>query len=116
MEFLVNIKINWPIDMDPEVKEEIIREEQQLAKQLASKGNLVRMWRVPGRRENWGLWNARDTTDLHDIISSLPVFPYMDVEVRPLAIHPVDPMRSELEKDESQPAEEKSHQVITPTV
>lgn len=110
MEFLVNIKINWPIDMDPKVKEEIVREEQQLAGELASKGILVRMWRVPGRRENWGLWNARDTTDLHDIISSLPVFPYMDVTVRPLAIHPVDPKRHELGKDAAQSAGEKPSQ------
>lgn len=99
MEFLVNIKINWPIDMDPQVKEEIIAEEQQHAATLAEQGHLVRMWRVPGRRENWGLWRATDATHLHEIISSLPVFPYMDVTVRPLALHPVDPMRAQLEEE-----------------
>src|SRR5690606_22407696 len=90
MEFLINIKINWPIDMDPVIKENIILEEQEVAGKLASKGHLVRMWRVPGRRENWGLWRARDATQMHEIISSLPVFPYMDVNVYSLAIHPVD--------------------------
>lgn len=114
MEFLVNIKINWPIDMDPQVKEEIIREEQQHAGQLARKGHLVRMWRVPGRRENWGLWKARDATELHDIISSLPVFPYMDVSVNPLAIHPVDPMRNELERASGRPASEHTAQATEP--
>jgi len=97
MEFLVNINITWPMDMDPQVKEEIILDEQKHAGNLAAQGNLIRMWRVPGRRENWGLWRANDATHLHDIISSLPVFPYMNVQVTPLAIHPVDPMRRELE-------------------
>ncbi len=116
MEFLVNIKINWPLDMDPEIKEEIIREEQQLAGQLAIKGNLVRMWRVPGRRENWGLWKARDATDLHEIISSLPVFPYMDVNVRPLANHPVDPMRKELEQASARSVAQQAGQATEPAV
>lgn len=99
MEFLVNIKINWPIDMDPKVQREIILEEQLYAAKLAEQGHLVRMWRVPGRRENWGLWRAADATHLHDIISSLPVFPFMDVSVRPLALHPVDPMRAQVEEE-----------------
>lgn len=101
MEFLVNIKINWPMDLDPQVKDEIIVKEQQYAAKLADQGHLVRMWRVPGRRENWGLWRAADATHLHDIISSLPVFPYMDVTVRPLALHPVDPMRTQLEEEQT---------------
>jgi len=96
MEFLVHIKISWPTDMDPDMKSRIIKEEQDYAGDLAEKGILVRMWRIPGRQENYGIWNASDATHLHEIISSLPVFPYMTVTVEPLAIHPVDPMRSEL--------------------
>ena len=91
MEFLINIKINWPADLDPAAKEKIIHDERAHAAKLAAAGNLVRMWRVPGRRENWGLWRASSTTEMHAIISSLPVWPFMDVTVHPLALHPVDP-------------------------
>jgi muconolactone D-isomerase len=91
MEFLVNIKIEWPHDMDPGVKEEISAHERAVAAEFAKRGNLVRMWRIPGRRENWGLWQAKDATELHDIISSLPVWPWMDVTVHALARHAVDP-------------------------
>ena len=91
MEFLINIKINWPASMDPAAKEKISRDERAHAAELAGKGHLVRMWRVAGRRENWGLWRAKDATEMHAIISSLPVWPYMDVSVTALAQHPVDP-------------------------
>lgn len=96
MEFLVHIKISWPKGMDPTEKERVIMEERDYAASLADRGVLVRMWRIPGRQENYGIWNAADATQLHEIISSLPVFPYMAVTVEPLAIHPVDPLRHQL--------------------
>lgn len=92
-EFLVNIKIEWPRDLSEEKIQQISADERAMAAEKASAGHLVRMWRVPGRRENWGLWRAEDATQLHEIISALPVWPYMDVTVHPLAQHPVDPGR-----------------------
>ena len=53
--------------------------------QLGAAGTIRRMWRVPGRRANWGVWEAEDATALHAAIGSLPFFPYLDVEVIPLA-------------------------------
>jgi muconolactone D-isomerase len=50
----------------------------------------VRLWRIPGRTANWGLWRANDATELHDALISLPCGP-MDIEVMPLARHPNDP-------------------------
>jgi muconolactone D-isomerase len=91
VEFLVNIKINWPEDMDPALKQRVSDAERAHAKDLAARGHLVRMWRVPGRRENWGLWRAANATEMHAIISGLPVWPWMDVTVHALAKHPVDP-------------------------
>ncbi|MDN2565067.1 muconolactone Delta-isomerase family protein [Aquibium sp. A9E412] len=92
MEFLVNITLRWSDDMDPELKERIIVDERAHAAELAQKGHLVRMWRVPGRFENWGVWRARDATELHEILSGMPAFPWMvRVDVHPLARHAVDP-------------------------
>lgn len=91
-EFLVNIKIEWPRDLPEETVQRLSVEEREMAAQRAKEGHLVRMWRVPGRRENWGLWRAADATELHDIISALPVWPYMNVTVHPVAKHPVDPV------------------------
>jgi len=91
MEFLVNIKFVWPDSIGEEMRKDLREKEVKMAKELARKGHLVRMWRVVGRRENWGLWRAKDATEMHDILSSLPIWPYMDVSVLAMAVHPVDP-------------------------
>lgn len=90
-EYLVNIKISWPSGITEEELAQLTVTEREMAKKRSQEGHLVRMWRVPGRRENWGLWRAKDTSELHEIISQLPVWPYMDVSVHALADHPVDP-------------------------
>ncbi|RGE23153.1 muconolactone Delta-isomerase [Leucobacter sp. wl10] len=92
MEFLININIAWPEAMSDEEIREISVAERQRAAEFAEQGALVRMWRVPGRRENWGLWRAGDPTEMHDVISSLPAWSYMQVQVIPLADHPIDPV------------------------
>lgn len=91
MEFLVHIEIDWPADGDPVEKERLFAAELARGKELAAEGRLKRLWRVPGRWANWGLWEAADASEVHAAISSLPLWPWMDVEVLPLAAHPNDP-------------------------
>lgn len=92
MEFLVNIKLRWPAELEEVAKAAIIAAERQRAAELAASGHLARIWRAPGRFENWGLWRVRDATELHEVITSLPAYPWMEeVAVVPLANHPADP-------------------------
>ncbi len=94
MEFLVSIEVEWPGDGDPEEFARLTAAERTRGAELVAAGTIRRMWRVPGRRANWGVWEAPDATALHAAISSLPFFQYLDVEVIPLAVHPTDPERS----------------------
>jgi muconolactone delta-isomerase len=90
MEFLVHMEITG-IQIGSEV-EMVLREKEAIrAHQLAVAGTLIRLWRVPGRRENWGIWSAEDTDQLHQAFVSLPLFPYLVISVHPLASHPNDP-------------------------
>jgi muconolactone D-isomerase len=91
MEFLVHIEVRWPPDGDPDEFARLIEAERSRARELALAGTIKRLWRVPGRLANYGLWSADDATALHAAISSLPLFPWLDVEVSPLAHHPADP-------------------------
>jgi muconolactone D-isomerase len=93
MEFLVEIEINLPVDMPGDKRDLLVGEEGRRARELAELGHLVRLWRIPGRRANVGLWQAEDATELHGALSSLPFFPWMDIHVRPLAAHPSDPAK-----------------------
>ncbi|MDN2566396.1 muconolactone Delta-isomerase family protein [Aquibium sp. A9E412] len=97
MEFLVNIRFNWPDTITPEERKRLREEELARAAELTEQGHLVRMWRVIGRRENWGLWRAKDGTEMHAVLSSLPIWPYMDIQVVPLAQHAVDPAPPQVE-------------------
>ncbi|MBA2700585.1 MAG: muconolactone Delta-isomerase family protein [Chloroflexi bacterium] len=93
MEFLVHIEVGWPADGDPAELARLVAAERVRGAELAAAGTIRRLWRLPGRRANWGLWEAPDATALHAAISSLPFFPYLAVEVVPLAAHPGDPER-----------------------
>ena len=57
----------------------------------------MRIWRIPGRLANVGVWSAPDATALHDALTSLPVFPYMDARVTALATHHLEAGPSPLE-------------------
>lgn len=91
MQFLLNIEVTWPPDGDPAEKDRRIAAEHERSRELAEAGVIRRLWRIPGRWANWGLWEAPDATAIHDAVTSLPMWPYLAVEVYPLADHPNDP-------------------------
>jgi muconolactone D-isomerase len=91
MEFLTHITVNLPSDMAPEQRDEIMRAERDRSAQLAEAGIQKRLWRDPGQRAVWVLWEAPDATALHDAVSSLALWPWMSFDVYPLAQHPNDP-------------------------
>jgi len=93
MEFLVHIEIRWPVDGDPAEHARLVAAETVRATELAQAGTLRRLWRIPGRRANYGIWEAPDATALDAALASLPMFPWLDIEVQPLGQHPRDPER-----------------------
>ncbi len=91
MEYLVHIEVCWPPDGDPDEFSRLVAAERARANRLVAEGKLRRLWRVPGRRANWGIWVAEDATALHETLATLPFFPWLDVVVHALAAHPSDP-------------------------
>jgi muconolactone D-isomerase len=90
VDFLVSMEVVNLSGAGDETSSLLLREAER-ARQLADAGVLRRLWRVPGRRANWGIWSAASIDELHQAIASLPLFPYLDVTVHPLASHPNDP-------------------------
>jgi muconolactone D-isomerase len=83
LEFLVEIDISPPPDLD----EALLEAEVERGGELADAGMLRAVWRVPGRFANRAIWSADDATALHAALISLPLWPYMDVRVTALARH-----------------------------
>ena len=90
MEFLVHIDITLPEGLPEERRRELLAAEHRRGRELIEQGLLVRIWRLPGRFANISLYRAADATELHAAVTSLPLWPYMDVRVEPLAVHPLE--------------------------
>jgi muconolactone D-isomerase len=89
MEFLVQMTVS--LDGESAETDALRASEARRAGELAEAGILVRLWRIPGRTANWGLWRVVDATELHSMLMSLPLAPYSTFDVRTLARHPNDP-------------------------
>lgn len=88
MEFLVRTENRMPADTPDAVRERLRSAERARAQELRDAGVLRRLWRVPGRNATVGLYEAPDPAALHDALTSLPMWRWMDVTVEPLATHP----------------------------
>jgi muconolactone D-isomerase len=91
MEWLVHVEIRLPPETPADLVTQRRREEAERAAELTAAGHLLRLWRIPGQWANWGLWSAPEATTLHEVLSSLPLYPWATIEVHPLAEHPNDP-------------------------
>lgn len=88
MLFKVEMTVNLPHDMAAEVVAEIKAREKDYAQSLQQQGVWRHLWRVAGSYANVSIFDVRDNGELQDLISNLPLFPYMEITVAPLCRHP----------------------------
>ncbi|RKK05246.1 muconolactone Delta-isomerase [Pseudoroseomonas wenyumeiae] len=88
MLFHVAMEVRLPPDMPAEQANDIKAREKAFALEVQRSGKWPHLWRVAGRYANISIFDVADTDELHGILSSLPLFPYMDIKVTALAKHP----------------------------
>lgn len=88
MIFMLRIDVSIPPEMPQADKDKLRERENARGMELINEGTLVRVWRIVGRIANFSLWEAPTLEALHEKVSSLPMFPYMKVDVTPLINHP----------------------------
>ena len=91
MEFLARIEQDIPPDIDPARLAAVKAAEVVRGQELVDEGKLRRIWRIPGRRAVYVLYEVDGPDELHEILASLPLFPWMDIEVTALGSHALDP-------------------------
>ena len=88
MLFHVHIDVRLPRDLDPEALKKLQEDEHERAKELQLQGKWTHLWRVAGKFSNVSVFNVKDPAELHDILNSLPLYPFMEIEVTALCKHP----------------------------
>jgi muconolactone D-isomerase len=89
VKFLVEIHVRLPGTLAAAERAELLAAELERGRELVEAGVIREIWRIPGALRNVGVWEARDATELHERIASLPLFPWIGAEVTPLAEHPL---------------------------
>ena len=82
--------VNLPADFPAAEAAEIKAKEKAYSHELQRSGKWPEIWRVVGEYANYSIFDVDSNDELHEILQNLPLFPYMDISVVPLAKHPSD--------------------------
>jgi muconolactone D-isomerase len=82
----MDVKI--PHDLPASQADEIKAREKAYSQELQRDGRWAHLWRVVGEYANYSVFDVASNDELHQLLSQLPLFPYMQLQVTPLAQHP----------------------------
>ncbi|MBP0619139.1 muconolactone Delta-isomerase [Cupriavidus consociatus] len=88
MLYCVQMEVKIPESLPADRAEAIKAAEKARAIEIQKSGKWPHLWRVAGRYANISIFDVESNDELHDLLSSLPLFPYMTIAVTPLARHP----------------------------
>ncbi len=88
MLFMAQMEVRLPPDMDPAHAERLKTAEAAYSQAAQRDGRWLHLWRVAGRYANVSILDVGSVDELHELLSGLPLFPYLDIHVTPLARHP----------------------------
>jgi muconolactone D-isomerase len=94
--FHVRMDVRIPHDMDSDTRAQLVAREKAYSQQLQHSGKWPQIWRIVGEYSNYSIFDVESNDELHTLISALPLFPYMNIHVTPLARHPSDVKDSEV--------------------
>jgi len=87
MLFMAKIVLHLPGDWSKEKLEQMNLTERARSVQFVKDGKLKRIYRIAGLRGNFSIWEAETLEELHATLTSLPLHPYMHIEIYPIIKH-----------------------------
>ncbi|MBU1294448.1 MAG: muconolactone Delta-isomerase [Gammaproteobacteria bacterium] len=88
MLFKVEMTVNIPKDLPVAEADAIKLKEKKYSQELQEAGIWVHLWRVVGQYSNVSIFDVKDNAHLHEILTGLPLYPFMTMEVTALCQHP----------------------------
>ncbi|SDV46347.1 muconolactone Delta-isomerase [Chitinasiproducens palmae] len=88
MLYLVHMIVRIPDTVAAERADALKADEKAMAQRLQREGKWRHLWRVAGEYANYSVFDVAGNDELHQLLSALPLFPFMQISVTPLAQHP----------------------------
>jgi muconolactone D-isomerase len=88
MLFYVRMNVALPTGMPPDEAARIKQVEKEFSQRLQREGKWRHLWRIAGQYANVSIFDVDSVDELHALLTALPLFPYMQIEVTPLCRHP----------------------------
>jgi len=88
MLFCLRMDVRIPHGMEEQVVASLKEKERERAQDLQREGKWRHLWRIAGHYANISIFDVSGPEELHDLLSGLPLFPFMEMTVLPLCRHP----------------------------
>lgn len=88
MLFMVQMDLTVPLDYDADKFAALKQAEKEKFQDLQKAGIWRHIWRVVGLYSNVSIFDVESNAQLHDILTSLPLYPFMAIRVTALCRHP----------------------------
>ncbi len=88
MLFHMTMTVRIPLDADPDKIRHLSEQEHARAAELQRQGKWLHLWRLVGKSANVSIFRVESPAELHEILGSLPLHPYMEADVTALCRHP----------------------------
>ena len=88
--FAVRMDVHLPPDMDADARADLLAREKEYAQGWMRTGAWKSIWRCAGEYANLSIFEVEGNAQLHEILTGLPLFGYMTMQVTPLCRHPSD--------------------------
>tara|TARA_R110000850_G_C9995857_1_gene467836 strand:- start:18754 stop:19044 length:291 start_codon:yes stop_codon:yes gene_type:complete len=88
MLFHVQMDVQIPQGLNPDVAAQLIAKEKAYAQELQRSGKWRHIWRIVGEYANYSIFDVKDNAELHQLLSNLPLYQFMKISVTPLCRHP----------------------------
>lgn len=88
MVYVVEMDVNIPESWSEEKIADYITREKECSQGWQKSGKWVYLWRVAGKYSNISVLEVESPEEFHQIISSLPLFPYMNIKITSITRHP----------------------------
>ncbi|MFG1172254.1 muconolactone Delta-isomerase [Erwiniaceae bacterium CAU 1747] len=88
MLFHVKMDVSLPNAMAESQAAELKAKEKAYSQALQRSGKWRHIWRIAGHYANVSLFDVESVEELHQLLSELPLYPYMTMQITPLCRHP----------------------------